>query len=70
MESLQTLAIATLMSLFKHVKVWEDVEDELWKMPNGYLLWPMEDELKRAWEKHQIKKKRELFTDVHRQLVS
>ena len=70
METLQSLAIATLMSLFKDLDCWEDVEDELWKMPNGYLLWPMEEELKKEWAKQQLKKKKALFKNVHQQLVS
>lgn len=70
METLQALAVAALMSLVKDVHTWEEVEDELLKMEGGWKLWVMEEEIKRVWAKHQMKKKKTLFKEVHRQLVS
>ena len=70
MESLQMLALSTLMSVFKEYMVWEDIEEEIRKMPGGWLLWVVEEEMKRVWEKHQIKKKKQQFEKIHRQLVS
>ena len=70
METLQSLAIATLMSLFKDMDVWEDVEEKLMEMPRGCLLWPMEEDMMRVWGKYQVEKKKKQFKDVHRQLVS
>ena len=68
METLQTLAITTLMSLFKEVDCWEEVLEKLYTV--NPLLWPLEEALQKEWEKERSKKKKGLFKDVHRQLVS
>ena len=68
METLQTLAMTVFMTLFKDVECWEDVEAKVYEV--NPLLWPMEEELKKEWAKHQLKRKKAHFKDVHRQLVS
>ena len=68
METLQSLAIATLMSCFKELDCWEEVLEKVYEM--NPLLWPMEEEMKKEWAKHQINKKKALFKNVHQQLVS
>ena len=70
MKTLQTLAVTALMALFKELFLWEDVEEKIMEMPGGWKTWIVEEELKKEWEKHQIKKKKALFKDVHQQLVS
>ena len=70
MESLQTLAIAALMSMFKDFNRWEEVQEEIVKMPGGWKTWVVEEEMQKAWQKQQIKKKKDRFKNVHRQLVS
>ena len=70
METLQTLALTALMSLFKDVDVWEDVEDTIVKMEGGWKTWVMVEDMRRVWEKMRVEKKKRLFKDVHRQLVS
>ena len=69
-EALQTLTIRVLISLCKHLFCWEDVEDRLCEMPEGWKLWPLEEELKKEWQKHQIERKKAAFKNVHQQLVS
>ena len=64
------MAIAALMALFKAIFIWEEVEEEIRKMDGGWKTWVVREELMREWEKQQIKKKKEKFKDVHRQLVS
>ena len=68
METLQTLAIAVFMASFKDLTCWEDVLEKVYN--RNPLLWPMEEQLQKAWQKEQKKKKKALFKDVHRQLVS
>ena len=70
MESLQRLAVTALMALFKDVNVWEDVEEKIMEMEGGWKTWVVEEEMKRAWAKHQTERKKDLFKNVHRQLVS
>ena len=70
MESLQTLAITALMSLFKDEDRFEDVEENKEKMKDGWKTWVVREEMMKEWEKEQIKKKKVLFKNVHRQLVS
>lgn len=70
METLQTLAITALMSQFKQLYVWEDVEEEITKMKDGWKTWVVKEEMRKVWERIQVEKKKKHFKDVHRQLVS
>ena len=70
MESLQTLAIAALMSMFKDFNLWEEVEEKVLEMEGGWKTWVIREEMQKAWQKQQMKKKKDLFKNIHRQLVS
>ena len=70
MESLQTLALAALMSLFEDWYVWEDLKDSIENVEGGWKTWVLAEEMRRVWKHRQRDKKKKLFTDVHRQLVS
>ena len=68
METLQTLAMAVFMSCFKDLDCWEDVVEKVYDI--NPLLWPMETEMMKEWEKGMMERKKKTFKNVHRQLVS
>ena len=70
METLQTLALAALMSLFEDFGTYDEVEDAVMKMEDGWKTWVLEEDMRKVWEKTRVKKKQRQFKDVHRQLVS
>ena len=62
------MAMTVFMSFFKELDCWEDVEKKVYEI--NPLLWPMEDQMKKEWEKGMVERKKTLFNNVHRQLVS
>ena len=70
METLQTIALTALMALFKDFEVWEDVEEKVEEMEQGWKTWVLRDEMMKKWARMRAQKKKDLFKNVHRQLVS
>lgn len=67
MDTLETLTLATIMSLLKDVDTYEDLENTVQEIG---INWVLERMIKVQWREQQLKKKKTAFEKVHRQLVS
>ena len=70
METLEALAMMTFMSLFKDLETWEDVEEKVEDMEDGWKTWVLRDKMMAIWARMRVQKKKDLFKNVHQQLVS